>query len=481
MPESASQGALRVSPQLAADPVILARIGSASAPVGVPGPVEPPVTLPGKMGPLASMASAYGSYVHGVAHAERMQQRYGEIYRTMFMTQPMVAVSAPDEVHKILRNEKNVWSTAMAWEYLFFDGLNAEGGNPGSLLTLDFDAHSLARKLVQPAFSAAAIRGYIEIAQPLVQEHIGRWIAAGEVSLKKTMPAIFPAISNRLLTGIEDPAQLDRIDRALRTTSAGAQALIQRRQFNPWLGRARSAYGYLTSLFVSLVPVRRAHPGADLLSQICQVSGGPNGLEDEAMVRIFLTMLLGAHDSTSLGITSMSYLLAKHPDWQERLRQEADPIGPEVRDAKALHKQEQLELVWKESIRYMPITDFVPRRALRDVEIRGHHIKAGTLVGAMAGLVGRHPEWWTNPRTFDPERFSPERAEHKKHPAIYNPFGGGAHVCIGMQLATLQAKVFFHSLLTRSYVSLYKDYDAAHTYRPLGCVSGDVRLRLRVR
>lgn len=481
MSESASQGALRPSPVLRAAPAILASIGSPAAPVGVPGPVVPPSSLPGELGVTASVRSMYGAFRRGVAHAERMQQRHGEIYRTMYMTQPMVAVAEPDEVQKILRNEQNVWSTAMAWEYLFFDGLNAEGGNPGSLLTLDFDAHSAVRRLMQPAFSASAIRGYLEISRPLVERSVCGWITDGTVQLKPAMHALFPAISNRLLTGIEDRAELALIDDALRRTSSGAQALVQRRALNPWLSKAQRAYGYLTSLFLALVPARRALPGPDLFSQLCQLTAGSNELTDHALVRVFLTMLLGAHDSTSLGITSTAYLLAKHVPWQRRLREEADQIGSQALDAKSLQRLEQLEWVWKESLRLMPITDFVPRRALCDVEIRGHRLEAGTLVGAMAGSLGRHPAWWKNPRTFDPERFSPERAEHKRHPAIFSPFGGGAHVCIGMQLATLQAKVFFHTLLTGCSFSLQKDYEAEHVYRPLGCVSGSVGLRLVAR
>lgn len=481
MSEYASPDALRTSPAPQAARTILASIGRAEAPVGVPGPVLPPASLPGDVGVSAALRSMVGAFRSGVAHAERMQQRHGEIYRSMYMTQPMVAVCGADEVQKILRNEQSVWSTAMAWEYLFFDGLNAEGGNPGSLLTLDFGDHSTVRRLMQPAFSASAIRGYLEIARPLVDRAIAGWITDGGVHLKPAMHALFPAISNRLLTGIEDPAELARIDEALRHTSSGAQALVRRRSLNPWLSRAKRAYGYLTDYFVPLVPARRAAPGSDLFSQLCQLSGVASDLTDHALVRVFLTMMLGAHDSTSLGITSMSYLLAKHIPWQRRLREEADQVGARALDAKGLQKLDQLEWVWKESLRLMPITDFLPRRALADVEIAGHKLEAGTLVGAMAGCLGRHPAWWTEPLKFDPERFSPERAEHKRHPAIFSPFGGGAHVCIGMQLATLQAKVFFHTLLTRCSFFLHKDYEAAHVYRPLGCVSGSVGLRLVAR
>ena len=55
----------------------------------------------------------------------------------------------------------------------------------------------------------------------------------------------------------------------------------------------------------------------------------------------------------------------------------------------------------------------------------------------------RMEEWWSNPLEFDPMRFSPERAEHKRHGFSYVPFGGGAHKCIGMHFALDECEVIF--------------------------------------
>ncbi|HEX5659781.1 MAG TPA: cytochrome P450 [Polyangiales bacterium] len=194
-------------------------------------------------------------------------------------------------------------------------------------------------------------------------------------------------------------------------------------------------------------------------------------------MRIFLTVMFGAFDTTSFAVTSMAYLLAKHPDWQERLREEARTVPPEL-DWPSLQKLQQLEWAWKETLRLMPLTGSLPRRALCEVEVLGHRLPAGTYVGASVGGLGRDPRWWSRPLHFDPERFSPERAEDKRHPAIFLPFGAGAHACVGMQLATIEAKLLWHKLLTRCRFELAPDYRARHTFTPLGCVSGKVRLKL---
>lgn len=84
----------------------------------------------------------------------------------------------------------------------------------------------------------------------------------------------------------------------------------------------------------------------------------------------------------------------------------------------------------------------------------------------------------TEPEKFDPERFSPERAEDKKHPGIFMPFGAGAHACIGMQLANMEMKQFWHRMLRTCRFRLAKDYDGRHSLAPFGIVTGGVRLTL---
>lgn len=100
------------------------------------------------------------------------------------------------------------------------------------------------------------------------------------------------------------------------------------------------------------------------------------------------------------------------------------------------------------------------------------------MAGELSGTLGRDPKFWTEPTTFDPTRFTKERAEDKKHKAIFLPFGAGAHACIGAQLAGLEIKAFWHAFLSRCRFRLAKDYRARHSYAPIGTVTGDIDLVL---
>jgi cytochrome P450 len=135
-----------------------------------------------------------------------------------------------------------------------------------------------------------------------------------------------------------------------------------------------------------------------------------------------------------------------------------------------------MEWVWKETLRVFPVAPDAPRRSLRAVELGEHRLPAGAMTSPMLGPLMQHPRWWQRPEAFDPERFSPDRAEHKKHREIFLPFGAGAHSCIGAQLAEVEAKVFFHLLLSKVRFRLADDREVRHQFKPLGQVSGPIRL-----
>ena len=182
---------------------------------------------------------------------------------------------------------------------------------------------------------------------------------------------------------------------------------------------------------------------AELFPQLCQACD-EHGQQysDEEIVDHLIFLMMAAHDTTTSAITTMVYAMARHPQWQERLRVEArtavDRLRVAGRSAATLDDlatMTQTEWVFKEALRlYQPLPT-IARRALADVEIHGMRIPAGTPVAVFPIQVHRSPRWWSEPDHFDPERFSPARAEHRRHPFAWVPFGGGAHMCLGLHFA----------------------------------------------
>jgi cytochrome P450 len=461
------------------DPAILSIIEKP----GAPAPARraalptPPASLPGSLNPIRNAMFVVTMVRRGIDAALEYREQFGDIYRVAMRGKPSVVVWDADEIHRILKNEDQAWSTGMAWNAIMFGGLDARRGNAGMLLTLDFDEHRAARKLVQPAFTASAIEGYLRRADAIFAETMGSWKKRGFVDFKKESRTLLARVAGDIFTGMREAKELDAVDGALADFWNAMVALTHNPLLSPTYRRSRRGLAKLIETFTRLVPERRKNGGEDLFSRMCSAED-LEGLEDEAIARVFITVMFGAFDTTSAGLASMAYLLAKHPEWQTRLREEALAVGDGPLDVPKMRAMKQAEWAWKETLRVLPIAMYVGRVALRDVDVMGHRLKAGTLVAPICGGIGRHPKWWTKPSTFDPERFSPERGEDRKHPGIYNPFGGGGHACVGMQLANMEVKQFWHRMLRTFRIRLAPDYEGHHVLSPFGTISGKVRLAL---
>jgi len=147
-------------------------------------------------------------------------------------------------------------------------------------------------------------------------------------------------------------------------------------------------------------------------------------------------------------------------------------------DFDGLAELKGIDLVMKETLRLYPSVPGIPRRTARACEIAGVEAPAGTMVWLISPFLHRLPEYWTRPDDFDPDRFSDERAEHKRHPFLYIPFGGDMHTCLGMQLSILQARSILHPLLLRYRLHLPPGYQMRMKIFPFARPVDDLPVRL---
>ena len=123
-----------------------------------------------------------------------------------------------------------------------------------------------------------------------------------------------------------------------------------------------------------------------------------------------------------------------------------------------------------------PPVPSIPRRAVRDFTFKGYAIPAGTMVGVNPLFTHHMPEIWPEPDQFDPLRFTDE-AQRGRHRFAWVPFGGGAHMCLGLHFAYMQAKCFAWHFLKNLEVSLEPGYTPQWQMwpipKPQGRIAGD--------
>ena len=133
--------------------------------------------------------------------------------------------------------------------------------------------------------------------------------------------------------------------------------------------------------------------------------------EDQVMIESLQLMVAG-NETSSIALTWIFYLLGRHPQYISLVREEIgnvignDPIGYDN-----LHELHLTLRVVDEALRLYPPFWTIDRIALEDDEIGGIRIPAGTLVLPYIYGVHHNPAIWSNPETFDPDRFTPEKCQ----------------------------------------------------------------------
>lgn len=202
--------------------------------------------------------------------------------------------------------------------------------------------------------------------------------------------------------------------------------------------------------FQRQIKSKREGQGNDMFSLLCRATDEEgNQYTDQEVVDHMIFLMMAAHDTTTSTLTSMTYALAQHTEWQEKLRDEVLAIGKDTLSYDDLERMPQAEWVMKEALRMYPPLSSLPKYSLKPFEFDGRTIPAGAMVVTYPIHTHYMEKYWSSPGRFDPERFSDVRAEHKNHAYCWVPFSGGAHMCIGLHFAIMQIKLVMFEMLLR--------------------------------
>ena len=174
---------------------------------------------------------------------------------------------------------------------------------------------------------------------------------------------------------------------------------------------------------------------------------------------MILNFMLAGRDTTASTLTWAIYLISKHPHVEQRLLEELSAHGISSQEGQLpqfeLMKGKDLPYlrnVLDETLRLYPPVPYDPKSAIADDTLpSGFLIKAGTTVVWSAFVTGRLEQFWENPDTFDPDRWSPANL-HKIHPLFKPfdfPFQWGPRACLGRDLARLEVSTLLAMVLPR--------------------------------
>jgi cytochrome P450 len=387
---------------------------------------------------------------------ERMAARYGLVYRSRVLGETSISMLGPEANELMLFDQSKLFSSTHGW------GTILGRLFPRGLMLLDFDEHRLHRRALSVAFKSGPMKSYLANLDTGIAARVAQWKAQpGPMLFYPAMKQLTLDLAATSFLGEGIGPEVDAITRAFVDMVAASVAPIRQ----PWPGTqmARGVKGRarIVAYFSEQIPIRRTRGGEDLFSQLCRATHEDGALlSTQDIVDHMSFLMMAAHDTLTSSLTSFVAALAAHPEWQHRLREEVTALHLGVGEPTTFDKLEEMrlaEMAFKEAMRMKPPVPSIPRRATRDFSFKDYAIPAGTLV-AVNPLFSHHmPEIWPDPERFDPMRFTDE-AQRGRHRFAWVPFSGGAHMCLGLHFAYMQAKCFARHFLQNLSVSLEPGY-----------------------
>ncbi|MFZ1476419.1 MAG: cytochrome P450, partial [Sphingorhabdus sp.] len=309
------------------------------------------------------------------------------------------------------------------------------------------------------AFKPEPMRGYVAEMNRIFAEQLPRW--RGDMVFYPAIKQITLDVAASAFLGVPLGPEADRVNKAFVDMVQASIGVVRAPVPGTAMGRGVAGRKYLIDYFGPQIEERRRNENRqDMFSQFCRATRDDGShLNDGEIIDHMNFLMMAAHDTITSSVTSMVAMLARYPEWQEKVRAECLSIAPAGANItpEQLDSFEITEMVFKETLRVIPPVPSIPRRALRDFEFRGYKIPAGTSVGISPSYVHKMPEYWEDPERFDPLRFTPENSKGR-HKYAWVPFGGGAHMCLGLHFAYMQMKLFIHHLLTQVSVETAEGY-----------------------
>lgn len=395
---------------------------------------------------LATIRLLRNGYVNPLRHAQDLQQTYGNAVMQKVGRITFVHLYGADAHRLALVNEGNVFSNKEAWDQIIGRVF------PNGLMLRDGDDHRYHRRLMQAGFKNKAMQRYLLEMQPQVAQAVASWPCnPGQPMLMfPTFKKLTLDLAASIFLGMDLGEEANRINKAFEATVAASMPRIPLAIPGTLLWRGIRARNYMCKYFRRVLPLKRSGSGNDMFSLLCAATDEEgNKYTDQEVIDHMIFLMMAAHDTTTSTLTSMTYALARHPQWQQRLLEEVESLGVDQLRYEDLERMEQTEWVMKEALRMYPPLSTLPKYSLKPFEYDGMKIPAGVLVATYPIHTHYMTAYWSEPERFDPLRFSEHRAEHKNHPYCWVPFSGGAHMCIGLHFAIMQVKLVMFEMLRR--------------------------------
>jgi len=419
-----------------------------------------PVTAPGPAGG-AMLKNLRAIVKDPLTYLEDVWQEHGDVVQFPVPKPATYLVSSPTGAREVLVNQHKETSK----KTLQYNNLSLVTGD--GLLTADTQAWRPRRRMLQPAFHQEMIslsQHHVELGLAKLEIH---WQEATEtgptiIDIDQAMMSLALEITCGALFGVDIESEVDEITAATLTALHGVVARARNPLALPLViptpanFKMKRAIKKLDEAVTLIITARAANqlPAAAPIRDMLDVLLDPDleiPLSKQQIRDEIVTFIVAGHETVASALTWAWYLLVTNPNEMKKLQDHPD----------------RANLVLAEALRLYPPAWVITRRTLSEIDVEGITIPADSLVIVSPWLVHRNQKAWEQPLQFLPDRFEAGAPQ-----LGYIPFGAGARLCIGRDMAILEGSMILAQLTQHWNIEAIHSskvpVDASVTLRPVG-------------
>jgi len=407
-------------------------------------------------GPKKSIATNLKWLREPASFMQESYERYGDVWMlNMHFGTSFVLVSDPDLVKQVFTADPAVVRGGEA---------NAQIGTalmgPHSVILLDEQDHTTARKLLLPPFHGESIERYRDHVAHACEQNLASWPLDTPIELLPRMQAITLSTIMTAVFGVSGPMQ-ERLKARIADliAFASSEARMAMMHVAGRMKRVPRSFlrvrGPFDAVLFEVIDEARRDPRLDerddilaMLLRTCHEDGSP--MSDPELRDVLVTLLMQGHMSTGTALAWALERLTRHPEVLERLRAELEGGSEQYLDA-----------VVKEALRVRPPVSLVMRMVKQPYEIGGYEVQPGMMLSPCVLTLQRRADLYPEPLAFRPERF----LDSQTGTYTWIPFGGGQRHCIGRSFAMMEIKVVLRTLALQARLATSNEPDEASTRR----------------
>ncbi|SMQ18925.1 Cytochrome P450 [Streptomyces sp. Ag82_O1-12] len=393
-----------------------------------------------------------------VAFLNRAIHKHGDVFRLRLLGNSLVMLNHPDHVQRVLIENRENYDK----ENFLYRTVRPVLRN-GLIGAVGGESWHRQRRLMQPSFHRPKIAAFADTMSDETDAMLQRWehrYQDGDV-----VPVV-PDVGHtalRIVTRNLFGADVGPTTEAIEQDFIYANHIMGnffRFPFPPlhWPTpshlRLRQLIENLHNFVADMIEQRDAHgdTSPNLLGILADAIDEDTGhhMDKVQLQHEVVNIMVGGYETTTGAASFLLYLIARHPEIQERMHDEvAEVLDGGKPDFAAVARLKYTRMVLDETLRLRGPAWQTMRRAVGPDTMGDFAIEPNSGIYINFYTMHRHRDFWPDPERFDPERFTPEAIAARPKSA-YMPFGAGPRICIGKHFA-LTELVIIAAMIVQKY------------------------------